>query len=104
MFRTKRSLKSIERGSGQGYDEACSALVDISEAYSLYETVNQFQNELKEFMTGYTRRKALIQRLVLRSAQQTRKNIIPAPGTAASTDIHTAIPLFATASTDAFFP
>jgi len=53
----------VERGAGRGYDEACRALVDISEAYDLYATRKQFQNELKTFMAGHTRRKALIQRL-----------------------------------------
>jgi hypothetical protein len=52
------------RGSGRGYDEACRALVDISEAYDLYATRNQFEKELKKFMAGHMRRKALIQRLV----------------------------------------
>jgi len=54
----------VERGSGRGYDEACRTLVDISRAYDLYATRKQFQKELKKFMTGHTRRKALIQRLV----------------------------------------
>jgi hypothetical protein len=54
----------VERGSGRGYDEACQSLVDIAEAYALFSTVKQFQKELKKFMTGHTRRKALIQRLV----------------------------------------
>ncbi len=56
--------EAIERGSGRGYDEACRALVDIAEAYGLFSTRKQFQEELKKFMAGYTRRKALIQRLV----------------------------------------
>jgi hypothetical protein len=38
--------------------------VDIAEAYDLFETKKQFQKELKKFMTGHMRRKALIQRLV----------------------------------------
>jgi hypothetical protein len=54
----------VERGSGRGYDEACRTLVDISKAYALFATKKQFQNELKKFMAGHTRRKALIQRLV----------------------------------------
>lgn len=54
----------VERGSGRGYDEACRILVDIAEAYALFATKKQFQNELKKFMVGHTRRKALIQRLV----------------------------------------
>jgi hypothetical protein len=54
----------VERGSGRGYDEACRALVDIAEAYALFSTKKRFQEELKRFMGGHTRRKALIQRLV----------------------------------------
>ena len=54
----------VERGSGRGYDEACHILVDIAEAYGMFETKKQFQNELKKFMAGHLRRKALIQRLV----------------------------------------
>jgi len=54
----------VERGSGLGYDEACRALVDISEAYTLYSTKKRFQQELKKFMAQHLRRKALIQRLV----------------------------------------
>ncbi|MBW1740749.1 MAG: hypothetical protein JRI35_07760 [Deltaproteobacteria bacterium] len=54
----------VERGSGRGYDEACRILVDIAEAYDLFATKKQFQNELKKFMAGHLRRKALIKRLV----------------------------------------
>lgn len=54
----------VERGSGRGYDEACRMLVDIAEAYDLFATKKQFQNELKKFMAGHLRRKTLIQRLV----------------------------------------
>jgi hypothetical protein len=54
----------VERGSGRGYDEACRILVDIAEAYDLFATKKKFQNELKKFMAGHLRRKALIQRLV----------------------------------------
>ena len=57
-------LEPVERGSGLGYDEACRVIVDIAEAYALFSTKKQFQKELKKFMTGHTRRKALIQRLV----------------------------------------
>jgi len=53
----------VERGSGRGYDEACRKLVDIAEAYDLFATKKQFQNELENFMAGHLRRKALIQRL-----------------------------------------
>ena len=54
----------VERGSGRGYDEACRILVDIAEAYDLFATKKQFQQELKKFMADLTRREALIQRLV----------------------------------------
>jgi hypothetical protein len=54
----------VERGSGRGYDEACRKLVDIAEAYALFAAQKQFQKELKKFMAGNLRRKALIQRLV----------------------------------------
>jgi hypothetical protein len=54
----------VQRGSGRGYEEACRKLVDIAEAYALFATNKQFQNELKKFMAGHMRRKALIQRMV----------------------------------------
>ncbi|MBW2248365.1 MAG: hypothetical protein JRF62_14515 [Deltaproteobacteria bacterium] len=60
----KSVAKTVERGSGLAYDEACRALVDISEAYALSTNKKQFQKELKKFMAGHMRRKALIQRLV----------------------------------------
>jgi len=53
----------IKRGSGKGYDEASSAIVDISEAHALLGTKEQFSLELKEFMAPHLRRKALVQRL-----------------------------------------
>jgi hypothetical protein len=54
----------VERGSGQGYDEACRILVDIAEACALFSTEKRFQEELKKFMAAHLRRRALIQRLV----------------------------------------
>jgi len=54
----------VERGSGRGYDDACRALVDIAEAHDLFASKKQFLIELKKFMAGHLRRKALIQRLV----------------------------------------
>jgi hypothetical protein len=60
----KSVQKTVERGSGRGYDEACRTLVDIAESYDLFATKKQFQKELKKFMTGHMRRKAFIQRLV----------------------------------------
>jgi hypothetical protein len=60
----KSIRKTIQRGSGLAYDEACSALVDISEAYALHASKKQFREELKNFIVEHMRRKALIQRLV----------------------------------------
>ena len=60
----KSVQKTVERESGLGYDEACRTLVDIAESYDLFATKKQFQKELKKFMAGHMRRKALIQRLV----------------------------------------
>ncbi len=56
--------QTVERGSGPAYDEACRALVDLSEAYSIYAARKTFQQELGKFMAGHLRRKALLQRLV----------------------------------------
>lgn len=60
----KAVRQNVERGSGLSYDEACRALIDISEAYSLHANPKTFQQELRKFMAAYMRRKALIQRLV----------------------------------------
>jgi hypothetical protein len=56
--------RSVERGSGSAYDEACRALVDFSEAYKVHANNKRFQEELKKFMADHRRRKALVQRLV----------------------------------------
>jgi hypothetical protein len=56
--------KAVERGSGAAYDEARDLLVDLSEAYANYASQKRFNEELKKFMAGHLRRKALIQRLV----------------------------------------
>lgn len=58
------TAKTLERKSGQAYDEACDLLVDLSEAYALQKNTKGFQKDLKQFMTEYSRRWALIQRLV----------------------------------------
>lgn len=60
----KRIQQTVERGSGLAYDEACSALVDLGEAYELQSNRERFTEELKGFMAGHLRRKALVQRLV----------------------------------------
>jgi len=59
----KAVQQTIERGSGLAYDEACRTLVDLYEAYSLQANRKIFQQELRKFMAGHMRRKALIQRL-----------------------------------------
>jgi hypothetical protein len=60
----KSVQKTVERGSGLAYDEACRALVDISEAYALHTSRKDFQRNLKKFMKDHLRRKAFIKRLV----------------------------------------
>ncbi len=58
-----RVQQTVERGSGQAYDEVCRALIDLDEAYALYASPERFAEELKRFMAGHQRRKALVQRL-----------------------------------------
>ncbi len=60
----KSVQRTVERGSGSAYDEACGALVDLSEAYALHASKERFQEELKKFMADHMRRRALVQRLV----------------------------------------
>ncbi len=57
------NLSSVDQGAAM-MDEACRILADIAEAYDLFATKKKFQQELKKFMAGHLRRKALIQRLV----------------------------------------
>ena len=56
--------QTVQRGSGLAYDEVCRSIVDISEAHGKFGNHSRFKKELKKFMTGHMRRKALIQRLV----------------------------------------
>jgi hypothetical protein len=56
--------QTVERGSGLAYDEACHALADLSEAYSVHARLKTFRQKLNKFMAGHMRRKALIQRLI----------------------------------------
>jgi hypothetical protein len=60
----KSVQRIVERGSGSAYDEACRALVDLSEAYTVHASNKRFQEELKKFMVDHVRRKALVQRLM----------------------------------------
>lgn len=53
----------VERGSGLGYDEACSLLTDLAVAYGLHTSRAAFDQELRRFMANHLRRKALVQRL-----------------------------------------
>jgi hypothetical protein len=60
----KSVQQSVERGSGLAYKEASRVLADLAEAYSLHGSPRIFEQELRKFMAGHMRRKALIQRLV----------------------------------------
>jgi hypothetical protein len=60
----KSVQQTVERGSGSAYDEACRAIVDLSEAYALHANRKRFQEEFGKFIAGHMRRRALIQRLV----------------------------------------
>lgn len=60
----KSVQRTVERGSGSAYDEACRALVDLSEAYTVHASNKRFQEDLKKFMADHMRRKALVQRLM----------------------------------------
>lgn len=56
--------RTVTRGSGLAYKEACQALVDLSEAYANYQDPETFQQELNQFIGDHIRRKALIKRLI----------------------------------------
>jgi len=56
--------QQVARGSRSAYDEACRTLVNIAEAYALHASRGDFSQKLKQFMAGYVRRKAFVQRLV----------------------------------------
>jgi hypothetical protein len=56
--------QTVERGSGLAYDEACRTLADLAEAYSVHDSRNAFDQEVRKFMGDHMRRKTLIQRLV----------------------------------------
>jgi len=59
----KAVQQNVERGLGPAYEEACRALRDLSEAYSVHASRMAFQQEMKKFMVSHMRRKSLIQRL-----------------------------------------
>jgi len=56
--------QTVVRGSGLAYEEACRALSDLAEAYSIHGSRKTFEQELRKFMAEHMRRKTLIQRLV----------------------------------------
>jgi hypothetical protein len=60
----KSVQRTVERGLGLAYDEACRGLIDLSEAYTVHASNKRFQEELKKFMADHVRRKALVQRLM----------------------------------------
>ena len=60
----KAIQSTVARGSGLAYQEACQALVDLSEAYASYGDPETFQQELNQFMKDHMRRKAFIKRLI----------------------------------------
>ena len=60
----KSAQRTVARGTAGAYDEACRLLVDLSEAHAALDASKSFREELKKFMTGHLRRKALVQRLV----------------------------------------
>jgi hypothetical protein len=60
----KSVQRTVERGSGSAYDEACRALIDLSEAYRVHASNTRFQEKLKKLMADHVRCKALVQRLV----------------------------------------
>jgi len=62
MWKSVQQL--VEMGSGVAYKDACRLLVDLAEAYSVHESRGTFDQELRKFMTGHLRRKALVKRLV----------------------------------------
>ncbi len=60
----KTIQSTVARGSGVAYQEACQALVDLSEACANYRDPETFQQELNQFVEDNIRRKALINRLI----------------------------------------
>ncbi len=59
----KQVQRTLIRGSGMAYDEACQALLDLSEAYALVGRSKSFELKLEEFMSAHQRRKAFVERL-----------------------------------------
>jgi hypothetical protein len=60
----KAVCRQVEVGSGRAYDEACRALVDLSEAYGRHGDRHAFEQEMRRFIETNGRRKALVERLV----------------------------------------
>ena len=57
-------LLNMARTSERDFDALLLQYMQERFLYALFTNKKQFQKELKKFMTGHTRRKALIQRLV----------------------------------------
>jgi hypothetical protein len=53
----------VEKASSRTYDNAAQNLLDLSQAYLLNQTADDFQLRLTEFMQAYLRKRAFIQRL-----------------------------------------
>ncbi len=53
-----------ERGSGKGYDEACTMVKDLQEAYGVHASKGEFGQKLNEFMQAHSKRRKLVERLV----------------------------------------
>ena len=60
----KAVQQTVEKGLGPAYEEACRALRDLSEAYSVHASQMTFHQEMRKFMVSHMRRKSLVQRLV----------------------------------------
>jgi hypothetical protein len=60
----KTATQRAERGTSTAYDEVCSTIIDLSEAYALKKIDNEFNTALTRFMWKHARRPALARRLV----------------------------------------
>lgn len=59
----KTASKHAKRGTAAAYDEACRAIIDLSEAYALKNAENLFYKALNRFMKTNAKRPALVRRL-----------------------------------------
>jgi hypothetical protein len=56
--------QTLQRASGLAYQQATKMIVDLSEAYSLYDTPAGFTSAITQFMKKHTQRKTFVRRLV----------------------------------------